>query len=482
MDAPWRDAVLAGGKYALVEEIGRGGMGSVWRAHAVLLDRPCAIKFLRPEHATQAQGRERFVREARAAAKLRSNHVVTIFDVDYFNGVPFIAMELLTGESLECRLDRGTLSPEFTLQVIRQIASGLGKAHQAGLVHRDLKPDNVFLVEEDPLLVKILDFGVAKNVSTLAMHRTASGAIVGTPYYMSPEQATGKLVDLRSDVWALGVLTFRCLTGTLPFDGEHWPEVLLKIVQGKLPLPSRCHPGVSPAIDRWWKGAMRRDPTDRPNSAEALVDGFELALKSARPRQSQARGSSESSIRMRLAKRVVGVPGPRAIGWRLGIAVLGVLGLGVSAYFGAQPRRQEVVSEAVPNLGQSKSREKRQVPPVSSPPAHPLPPTGKDLPAHEPTAQPGPAVSPLNSVVPAHGDGAGAIGSTDSSLAATEPATKSRGSKSAKSSRRVRSTRGRERRSRMSGANASERASDAKASASPDRDDARFQVDEKLGF
>jgi serine/threonine protein kinase len=172
MEAPWRDAVLAGGKYALVEEIGRGGMGSVWRAHAVLLDRPCAIKFLKPELAAQAVNRERFVHEARAAARLRSNHVVTIFDVDYFNGLPFIAMELLTGESLERRLDRGTLSPEFTLQVIRQIASGLGRAHQAGLVHRDLKPDNVFLVEEDPLLVKLLDFGVAKSLNTLAMHRS----------------------------------------------------------------------------------------------------------------------------------------------------------------------------------------------------------------------------------------------------------------------------------------------------------------------
>src|SRR5690349_16732867 len=158
---------MIGGRYRLEEEIGRGGVGAVWRAHSVALDIPCAIKFLLPQHAKDAGQRARFIHEARAAAALRSAPTVLVFDVDEWGGPPYIAMELLGGQSLEqCLQSRGALRPQLTCEIVRQIALGLSKAHAAGLVHRDLKPDNVFLVEEDdpPLVVKILDFGIAKRI------------------------------------------------------------------------------------------------------------------------------------------------------------------------------------------------------------------------------------------------------------------------------------------------------------------------------
>src|SRR5262249_43152154 len=160
--------------------------------------------------------------EARVAASLRSPNSVHILDVDEWRGTLFIAMELLGGESLDARLRReGSLSPEHTLEVLEQVARGLNKAHAAQLVHRDLKPENIFIVDEEPLLVKILDFGIAKRVGVASDLQTTSGVLIGTPGYMSPEQADGgKEIDYRSDLWSLAVVAFRCLTGAAPFDGD----------------------------------------------------------------------------------------------------------------------------------------------------------------------------------------------------------------------------------------------------------------------
>jgi hypothetical protein len=277
---PSRKLVIAG-RYRLHEEIGRGGVGSVWRAHSVALDIPCAVKFLLPQYAKDPGQRARFIHEARAAAGLRSPHTVSVFDVDEWEGQPFIAMELLSGQSLErCIEEQGRLTPHFTCEVVRQIALGLSKAHAAGLVHRDLKPDNVFLLDdENSITVKILDFGIAKRVDMSVDFKTVTGTLIGTPYYMSPEQAKGsKEIDFKSDLWSLAVVAYRCLTGRLPFDGENLPDILLKIVHGPLPTLSGVDPALPRTVEAWWRGAVNRDPARRPPSALALAQGLSQAL------------------------------------------------------------------------------------------------------------------------------------------------------------------------------------------------------------
>ena len=275
---------VVGGRYELQRELGRGGMGSVWSARNVSLDAPCAIKFMHSELRGKSDLRRRFMREARAAGQLRSPFIVTVFEVGEWNGWPYMAMELLEGETLEARLERdGKLTPELTLQIVTQIARGLAAAHAAGLVHRDLKPENIFLIRRDratddeDISVKILDFGVAKHVEATSGVKTAHGALLGTPYYMSPEQVQGDgKIDHRSDVWALGVLTFECLTGRLPFSGTSVGEILIAILQGKIP-----QIGV-PGCEGFWQRASQRDPEQRFQTGLELAASLREAVEDDR--------------------------------------------------------------------------------------------------------------------------------------------------------------------------------------------------------
>jgi eukaryotic-like serine/threonine-protein kinase len=269
-------------RYELVEEIGRGSMGVIWRARQTNLGIECAIKFIHAAQAHDPELRRRFVREARAAASLKSPHSVHILDVDEWQGCLFIAMELLIGETLEARLERvGRLSAEATLEIVDQVARGLNKAHAARLVHRDLKPDNIFLVDDEPLLVKILDFGIAKRLDAIAGLQTASGALLGTPGYMSPEQAlASKSIDYRSDLWSLAVVVFRCLTGVEPFDGDGIGQILVEIVKGPLKKPSLVNPHLPVSLDAWWLRATQREPAARHESATELVNDLRQALES----------------------------------------------------------------------------------------------------------------------------------------------------------------------------------------------------------
>jgi serine/threonine protein kinase len=187
---------------------------------------PVAVKLIDPEIAKDAGAKERFMREAHAAAALRSPHVVQIIDYAVEDDLPFIVMELLEGENLAQRLKRaGKLSPLETARLLSHVARAVGKAHEVGIVHRDLKPENVFIVHnEDEEVAKVLDFGVAKVESggfVASGARTRTGSLLGTPYYMSPEQVQGnKEVDHRSDLWALGVIAFEALTGRKPFQSD----------------------------------------------------------------------------------------------------------------------------------------------------------------------------------------------------------------------------------------------------------------------
>src|SRR5262245_8336392 len=258
-----KENTLVADRFQLMRMIGRGGMGSVWQARDCRLDNQCAVKFIEGELSNVADAQARFEREAKAAAQLRSPHVVEIKDYGVWQSHPYIAMELLDGEDLGKALAKagGKLPPSQIVIIVQQVCRALTKAHAAGIVHRDLKPDNIFLVnDDDRQIVKILDFGVAKQTSqAIEGSNTKTGAMLGTPYYMSPEQAQGiKSVDGRSDLWSLAVIVYHCLTGHLPFESEALGDLLVKIIVSPVPTPSH-HAQVPPGFDRWWAKAADRN-------------------------------------------------------------------------------------------------------------------------------------------------------------------------------------------------------------------------------
>jgi serine/threonine-protein kinase len=273
--------VLVAERYRLERPLGQGGMGSVWLAQHVALRTACAVKFLHAQAAEQAEVRARFEREAVAAAQLKSPHVVQIFDHGIWQGIPYIAMEKLDGEDLAHRLQRVRVMPPRDVAVlVAQVARALTKAHAAGLVHRDLKPANIFLCRDDEgEVAKVLDFGVAKvNALSQSDGNTKTGALLGTPFYMSPEQAQGnKAVDHRSDLWALAVVAFQCLTGRLPYSSDALGDLLVKIIVQPPPIPSHVAP-VPPGFDAWWARATAHDPAGRFQSAKELADNLAMAL------------------------------------------------------------------------------------------------------------------------------------------------------------------------------------------------------------
>jgi len=272
---------ILAGKYRLESLIGRGGMGSVWRAEHLGLNAPVAVKLLNLVHFDGASDAlARFHREARSAAAIRSPHVVQILDhgVDPTFEVPFIVMELMEGESLANRLTRcRRIAPAEVGRIFAHVARALSRAHEAGIVHRDLKPDNVFLVlNEDEEVAKVLDFGIAKaRAHALGSDsNTRTGAIMGTAYYMSPEQISGtKNVDFRTDLWAMGVMACECLTGRRPFEAESIGGITLKICVEPVPLPSSLGP-VPLGFDDWFVKIVHRDPAQRFPSARAAADAL----------------------------------------------------------------------------------------------------------------------------------------------------------------------------------------------------------------
>jgi len=259
--------------------LARGGMGSVWRAEHLSLTSSVALKLIESNpDAGDTAATQRFLREARLAAALRSPHVVQIFDYGVDEGTPYIVMELLEGESLGERLERqGRLSAAETARVIQHLARAMTRAHEAGIVHRDLKPDNVFIVKnDDEEIFKVFDFGIAKahpaGLGSAVLHATRTGSLLGTPSYMSPEQAEGaRVIDHHTDIWALGVIAYRCMLGRLPFSGDNVGQLILSICIQPLPVPS--HLGQVPdGFDTWFARVCARRPLARFESAkEAAV-------------------------------------------------------------------------------------------------------------------------------------------------------------------------------------------------------------------
>ncbi|HKQ68400.1 MAG TPA: serine/threonine-protein kinase, partial [Polyangiaceae bacterium] len=268
----------------LVQLLGAGGMGSVWLADHAGLDTQVAVKFMAHELASDSSTAMRFAREAKLAARIKSPHVVQIFDyATTAEGVPFIVMELLEGEDLESRLASGRpLSLEETSRILIQICKALGRAHALGIVHRDIKPDNVFLLENDgDTFIKVLDFGIARDERRLP-GVTVSGMTMGTPSYMSPEQLFfAKDVDLRSDIWATAVVIYRCITGKLPFEGDSFGSICVAINSGGFRPPSTLSDDVPPALDAWFKRALARHKDARFESAAEMANAYLATLERA---------------------------------------------------------------------------------------------------------------------------------------------------------------------------------------------------------
>ncbi len=269
---------------SLVRPLSSGAMGAVWVARTTQ-GQEVAIKFVLAKMARDRATRLRFTREAEAAAQIVHANVVRLLQHGAaHDGTPFITMELLEGEGLGAKLEREQRVPLYdAAAILRQTGNALDAAHARGIIHRDIKPDNLFLVGGRVSQLKVLDFGMAKQVRHTTTDKagsevTATGVAVGTPDYMSPEQVLGaKDVDLRSDLWALGVVIYRSLTGRLPFSGPNPHALFFNICKGKYP-PLEDH-GVSPALDPWFRQALAPNKKQRFGSAREMVLRFESILR-----------------------------------------------------------------------------------------------------------------------------------------------------------------------------------------------------------
>jgi serine/threonine-protein kinase len=378
------DGELIAGKYRLVRKLGRGAMGSVWEATHLALETPVAVKFLTWDATASSSqietasassdsssqkrqdARARFEREAKAAAQIRSANVVQVFDYGVDRAVPFIVMELLSGEDLNKRLQReGRLSPAATARLVQAISRALQRAHDLGLVHRDLKPGNIFLAREGEHEVpKVVDFGVVKamgeehRLATDGSENTMEGTLIGTPSYMSPEQAMGRTdIDHRSDLWSVSVILFQVLTGMKPFPGGNLFEALVRICSDPVPRPSTIAPDLPKGTDAFFERALERDIGKRFQSARELERAFYALISrpsaSVPPDALDALSAMESSPdlmpEITVSTGLTVAPGARRRGLVLGVAAVGaIVVLGTVAAFALKGKPERPVAPATP--------------------------------------------------------------------------------------------------------------------------------------
>ena len=277
--------------YRILEEISRGGMGVVYRAMDLKLDREVAIKVLPPELVADSERKRRFVREAKAAAKLEHPHIGVVHEIDEADGVNFIAMERIRGRSISALIRKGRMPLARSLEIAAEVGEGMARAHDQGIVHRDLKPANIMVTDDGH--AKIIDFGLAKLVAPLAAElskmetaqrgETHPGTVVGTVSYMSPEQARGQEVDHRSDIFSLGIVLYEMVSGELPFKGASGIDTLSAILREPTPRLTAAEPPVSeeagslvqPIVDK----CLAKEPTERYPSMKELVSDLRAARR-----------------------------------------------------------------------------------------------------------------------------------------------------------------------------------------------------------
>ncbi|WP_433571891.1 protein kinase domain-containing protein [Streptomyces sp. CA-251247] len=270
---------VAGGRYQLRDLLGEGGMASVYLAYDSALDRQVAIKTLHTELGREQSFRERFRREAQAVAKLSHPNIVSVFDTgeDELDGslMPYIVMEYVEGRPLGSVLQAdvqqyGAMPAEKALKVTADVLAALETSHEMGLVHRDIKPGNVMMTKRG--VVKVMDFGIARAMQSGVTSMTQTGMVVGTPQYLSPEQALGRGVDARSDLYSVGIMLFQLLTGRLPFDADSPLAIAYAHVQEEPVAPSSINRSVTPAMDALVARALKKNPNERFPSAAAMRD------------------------------------------------------------------------------------------------------------------------------------------------------------------------------------------------------------------
>ncbi|HUR82428.1 MAG TPA: protein kinase [Thermoanaerobaculia bacterium] len=266
------------GNYRLLERIGAGGMGEVWRAEDTKLLRHVAIKILPRQLALDSEWKERFLREARAIAQLNHPNIATIYSIDEHDQSFYIVMELVEGEPLSNMIAQGPMQPPDAVRVAAHVADGLSEAHEKGLVHRDIKPDNILVSKK---IVKILDFGIAKQIGgTADPSLTQGGMVMGTPHYMSPEQALGRAVDARTDIFSLGVVLYEMLSGQKPFTGEAATQVLLQIVMNEPRDIGQAAFGISRPLAMIVRRCMQKQAADRYQTCDQLKKALSDSLRS----------------------------------------------------------------------------------------------------------------------------------------------------------------------------------------------------------
>ncbi len=269
-----------GGRYSLVQALDRGGMGTVWEARDAS-GSAVAIKFLTYSVANPAALR-RFRREAKALEQLDHPNVVRMIDHGLEDNVPFIAMELLKGQSLRNLLQDGAMAPRRALEVLRDAAQGLSAAHNLGIIHRDVKPNNLFLCQSDSgSVTKVIDFGIATGDGFETDSQASTTGMIGSPAYMSPEQARGERLDDSADVWSLAVVAFQMLTGREPFSGANIPETLQRICSGRVPRASEMASGLPVGVDRLFQRAFAPKRGERFADLDGLMAALDAVYQTA---------------------------------------------------------------------------------------------------------------------------------------------------------------------------------------------------------
>jgi serine/threonine-protein kinase len=328
-------SVIAG-KYSVTGVLGEGGMGTVYQGRHIEIGYTVAIKVLREDHLGDNDSVSRFHAEARAVAKLRTKHVAKVFDVGTLeNGLPFLVMEFLEGGDLEAELTRrGRFPAAEAGQYVIAACAAMSEAHAAGVIHRDLKPANLFLAREgNDTVVKVVDFGISRVLPENGVRLTQTQSAFGTPLYMAPESVrSAKLADERTDVWALGVILYELVTGTLPFLGETPTAVAVAVTLDEVKPPSLVVDGVPQWVDAVVKRSLEKNPNSRFQTAQELAQAIEAGISGSQPERSSVVAvaakvaSAEESVGPAVRDaRVSGTSTRTAVWLGVGMALLGVV-------------------------------------------------------------------------------------------------------------------------------------------------------------